>query len=93
MPPVGEKQFSRTGIGWENRVLVRFIIFYYMKVLIALVSPFIFCRAHLAPVNKTHPPGTVILPTLSVLLGVQFMIAAIEIDLRSIPTEPLSTPL
>ena len=39
------------------------------------------------------PTGTVILPTLSVLLGIQFMIAAIEIDLRSVPTEPLSTPL
>lgn len=39
------------------------------------------------------PTGTVILPTLSVLLGVQFMIAAIEIDLRSTPTESLSTPL
>jgi len=39
------------------------------------------------------PTGTVMLPTLSVLLGVQFMIAAIEIDLRSTPTEPLSTPL
>jgi hypothetical protein len=39
------------------------------------------------------PTGTVILPTLSVLLGVQFVIAAIEIDLRSVPTQPLSTPL
>jgi glycosyltransferase involved in cell wall biosynthesis len=39
------------------------------------------------------PTGTVMLPTLSVLLGVQFLIAAIEIDLRSTPTEALSTPL
>ena len=39
------------------------------------------------------PTGTVILPTLSVLLGVQFVIAAIEIDLRSVPTQPLSTAL
>src|SRR5687767_350544 len=39
------------------------------------------------------PTGTVMLPTLSVLLGVQFVIAAIEIDLRSVPTQPLSTPL
>ena len=39
------------------------------------------------------PTGTVILPTLSVLLGVQFVIAAIEIDLRSVPAEPLSTPM
>jgi hypothetical protein len=33
------------------------------------------------------------LPTLSVLLGIQFLIAAIEIDLRSAPVEPLSSPL
>lgn len=39
------------------------------------------------------PTGTVMLPTLSVLLGIQFLIAAIEIDLRSIPKEPLSPPL
>lgn len=36
------------------------------------------------------PTGTVMLPTLSVIIGIQFLIAAIEIDLRSIPKEPLS---
>lgn len=39
------------------------------------------------------PTGTVILPTLSVLLGIQFLLSAIEIDLRSVPKEPLSQPL
>jgi hypothetical protein len=39
------------------------------------------------------PTGTLMLPTLSVLLGIQFLIAAIEIDLRSTPDEPLSPPL
>src|SRR5215211_523167 len=39
------------------------------------------------------PTGTVMLPTLSVLLGIQFIIAEIEIDLRSTPHEPLSPPL
>jgi len=39
------------------------------------------------------PTGTVMLPTLSVLLGIQFLIAAIEIDLRSIPGEPISPQL
>jgi dolichol-phosphate mannosyltransferase len=43
--------------------------------------------------NVPAPTGTVMLPTLSVLLGIQFLIAAIEIDLRSTPREPLSTPL
>lgn len=39
------------------------------------------------------PTGTVMLPTLSVLLGIQFLIAGIEIDLRSTPKTPLSPPL
>ncbi len=39
------------------------------------------------------PTGTVMLPTLSVLLGIQFLLSAIEIDLRSVPKEPLSPPL
>jgi len=39
------------------------------------------------------PTGTVMLPTLSVLLGIQFLISAIEIDLRSVPREPISPPL
>ena len=43
--------------------------------------------------NVPAPTGTVMLPTLSVLLGIQFLIAAIEIDLRSTPREPLSPPL
>lgn len=39
------------------------------------------------------PTGTVMLPTLSMILGIQLLLSAIEIDLRSIPREPLSTPL
>ncbi|HEX9333074.1 MAG TPA: glycosyltransferase family 2 protein [Anaerolineales bacterium] len=39
------------------------------------------------------PTGTVILPTLSVILAIQLLLSAIEIDLRSVPTEPLSNPL
>jgi glycosyltransferase involved in cell wall biosynthesis len=39
------------------------------------------------------PTGTVMLPTLSVLLGIQLLLSAIEIDLRSVPKEPLSPPL
>lgn len=39
------------------------------------------------------PTGTVILPTLSVLLGIQLLLSAIEIDLRSVPHRPLSAPL
>ncbi len=39
------------------------------------------------------PTGTVMIPTLSVLLAIQFLIAAIETDLRSTPRVPLSSPL
>jgi glycosyltransferase involved in cell wall biosynthesis len=39
------------------------------------------------------PTGTVILPTLSVLLGIQLLLSAVESDLRSVPKRPLSNPL
>lgn len=39
------------------------------------------------------PTGTVVLPTLLIILAVQFMLAAIELDIRSVPTRLLtSTP-
>lgn len=43
--------------------------------------------------KQPAPTGTVMLPTLSMLLGIQLMLSAIEIDLRSVPREPLSAPL
>ena len=46
-----------------------------------------------ASVGVPAPTGTVMLATLSVLLGIQLLLSAIEIDLRSVPTEPLSSPL
>ena len=39
------------------------------------------------------PTGTVMLATLSVLLGIQLLLSAVEIDLRSVPSEPLADPL
>ena len=39
------------------------------------------------------PTGTVILPTLSVILGIQILLSSIEIDLNSVPRQPLSNPL
>ena len=39
------------------------------------------------------PTGTVILPTLSLLLGIQLLLSAVESDLRSVPAQPLSNPL
>ncbi len=39
------------------------------------------------------PTGTVILPTLCVLLGIQLLLSAVENDLRSVPRQPLTDPL
>ncbi len=46
-----------------------------------------------ASLNIPAPTGTVMLATLSVLLGIQLLLSTIEIDLRSVPREPLSSPL
>ena len=46
-----------------------------------------------ASIGIPAPTGTVMLATLSVLLGIQLLLSAIEIDLRSVPTEPLSHSL
>jgi len=46
--------------------------------------------AYYSSIKTAAPTGTVMLPTLSVIIGIQFFIAAIEIDLRSVPKEPIS---
>ena len=46
-----------------------------------------------ANLNVPAPTGTVMLAALPVLLGIQFLLSAIELDLRSVPKEPLSPPL
>jgi glycosyltransferase involved in cell wall biosynthesis len=48
---------------------------------------------HYAQLGLAAPTGTVMLPTLSVLVGIQILLSAIEIDLHSVPREPLSLPL
>jgi len=39
------------------------------------------------------PTGTVMLPTLSVILGIQVLLSAIAIDLQSVPKEPICKAL
>jgi dolichol-phosphate mannosyltransferase len=39
------------------------------------------------------PTGTVMLPVLSLMLGMQILLAAIGIDLQSVPTKPISPSL
>ena len=43
--------------------------------------------------NIPAPTGTVMLPALSILLGIQILLSAIEFDLGAVPKEPLSPPL
>ncbi len=46
-----------------------------------------------ARLGAAAPTGTVMLPTLCVLLGIQLLLSAIESDLRSVPKQPLTQPL
>ena len=48
---------------------------------------------HYARLGIPAPTGTVILPTLCVLLGIQLLLSAIENDLRSVPVHPLTEPI
>jgi dolichol-phosphate mannosyltransferase len=43
--------------------------------------------------NVPAPTGTVMLPTLCVILGIQILLSAIEIDMNSTPRKPLLDPL
>ncbi len=45
-----------------------------------------------ASLNIPAPTGTVILPTLCVILGIQFILSAIQTDLQSTPRVPISSP-
>jgi glycosyltransferase involved in cell wall biosynthesis len=48
---------------------------------------------HYASRNIPAPTGTVMLATLTVILGIQFLLSAVSIDLQSVPREPISRPL
>ncbi len=48
---------------------------------------------HYASLDIPAPTGTVILPTLCVLLGIQLLLSATDSDLRSVPHQPLTEPL
>lgn len=48
---------------------------------------------HYASMGIPAPTGTVMLATLTVILGIQFLLSAISIDLQSIPKEPICAPL
>ena len=43
--------------------------------------------------GTTAPTGTIMLPTLSMILGIQILLSAIEIDMNALPRHPLTGPL
>ena len=49
--------------------------------------------AHYSQLGISAPTGTVMLATVTVLLGVQFLLSAIGVDLQNVPREPISPPL
>lgn len=48
---------------------------------------------HYAKLGIPAPTGTVMLPTLSVILAIQILLSAIEVDLKSTPRKTLTNPL
>ncbi len=46
-----------------------------------------------AGLGTTAPTGTIMLPTLSMILGIQILLSAIEIDMNALPRQPLTGPL
>jgi len=48
---------------------------------------------HYAELGIPAPTGTVILPTLSVILGIQILLSSIEVDMNATPRQPITNPL
>jgi glycosyltransferase involved in cell wall biosynthesis len=48
---------------------------------------------HYAELGIPAPTGTVILPTLSVILAIQILLSAVEIDINAAPRKPITDPL
>lgn len=49
--------------------------------------------AHYSLLGQPAPTGTVMLATVTVILGVQLLLSAAGVDLQSVPTDPLTRPL
>jgi glycosyltransferase involved in cell wall biosynthesis len=46
-----------------------------------------------ARLGTTAPTGTIMLATLPVILGIQILLSAIEIDMNAVPRQPITEPL
>ncbi|MGD8406659.1 MAG: glycosyltransferase family 2 protein [Anaerolineales bacterium] len=86
-----------------RRILLRYFLFDFSMVSVYLLSgiPLILFGVIFGSVKWIQylelgvaaPTGTVILPTLAIILGIQILLSAIEIDMNAAPKSPLSGPL
>ncbi|MBI5839232.1 MAG: glycosyltransferase family 2 protein [Chloroflexi bacterium] len=86
-----------------SRILLKYYLYDFSMVSIYILTslPLIFGGLtfgiykwfQYATLGIPAPTGTVMLPTLSLILGIQLLLSAIEGDVHSVPTEPISKPL
>lgn len=95
-PPLLLKMFAR-------RILLRHFVFDFSMFGIYLLTglPLILFGLifginrwmHYSHLGVPAPTGTVMLPTLALIIGLQLLLSAINLDQLSVPYEPISTPL
>ncbi len=86
-----------------RRILLRYYLFDFSMVSVYLLTgiPLILFGlifgsikwAQYLQLGVPAPTGTVILPTLALILGIQILLSAIEIDMNAMPKAPRSQPL
>jgi glycosyltransferase involved in cell wall biosynthesis len=87
----------------SRRILLRYFLFDFSMVSVYLLTsiPLMLFGVIFGSVKWIQylelgvpaPTGTVILPTLAIILGIQILLSAIEIDMNAAPKSPLSGPL
>jgi len=86
-----------------RRLLLRYFLFDFSMVSVYLLTglPLILFGlifgsikwAQYASLGVPAPTGTVMLPTVALILGIQIMLSAIEVDMNAAPKSPRSQPL
>ena len=86
-----------------RRIILRYFIFDFSMMSIYLLTAIplllfgltfgISKWIHYAELGIPAPTGTVILPTLSVILAIQILLSAIEIDMNTAPRKSFAAPL
>jgi glycosyltransferase involved in cell wall biosynthesis len=86
-----------------RRLLLRYFLFDFSMVSVYLLTgiPLILFGlifgsvkwAQYLELGVPAPTGTVILPTLAIILGIQILLSAIELDMNAAPKSPRSEPL